>query len=387
MAMVPISSQHTGASRRSAQLGMTPAPGVSADQIERIPTDLEQAAVATIRDPLPPEVNSPDRLWQHVTGRLLGGAAGGVTAGVTFGLFRGVGPVAEHATDPRYLQQLGSQVLSALIGAGAAGVGNSMAAAVLAPASVALLSKLLGTNTALVARKAEDLVPEGSPNRQAQIDNIKKEQQKFGVDSVINILFGVGSFGVVQGVRTGLTAGLGATLSPGASYGAAAAGSTLAGAMTTMLTQMVQAQREITVYGPGNQPRSVKLFNHVSKAPSAVGTAVSGATQGFLGGQDGAQAVMRGMAQILARGAAVFLSTLPYAATQAAIPAARNSWENSGESHGVASGVTTGAITAAGFAMIVVTYFTLLGKIAAKMPPAAPQPPAPGGSGPGAARS
>ncbi|WP_133649901.1 hypothetical protein [Paraburkholderia flava] len=371
--MSVISRPPAAVTRSRTSLGGRSAPGASSNEVDRITDDVEQALDEIVNQPLPQHVNSPASLWQHITGRLQGAVGGAVTAGVTFGAFRGVGPIAEHTTSSEYGQQVATQMKSVLIGAAAAGVGNTLATMVLTPAAVALMSKLLGTSTALTPRSAEQMVPPGSPDRAEQIAGIKTAQARFGVDSLANILSGGASFSTAHGVRGGLTANAG--LTPIAGYGAAAAASSAAGGFTAVVTQTLQAKSRIKVRGPGDQESIEDLFEHVSKPPVAIGTAVSGATQGFLGGRQGMQAARHLVSQVGQRAAIVGASTVAYGLTQAAIPAARHTLTEHGVSPELANSVATGGINAAGFAMVVIAYFTLLGKIAGTIPQRNPQQP------------
>lgn len=370
MSVMPRSS--TPVTRRSSLHGVQPAPATSSTEIERMTDDVEQALDDIVNQPLPQHVDSPASLWQHITRALQGAVGGAVTAGVTFGVFRGTGSVAEHTTSPDYGEQVAAQMKSVLIGGAVAGVGNTLATMVLTPAAVALMSKLLGTSTTLAPRTPEDMVPEDAPDRDEQIAGIRKAQSQFGVDSLVNIVSGGVSFPVAHGVRGGLTANQG--LSPVASYGAGTAASTAAGGATAVATQTLQAMSKIKVRLADGGERTEPLFKHVSKPPVGIGAAVSGATQGFLGGRTGLHAARHVVSQVGQRAAIIGASTVAFGLTQAAIPAARHTLTEHGVSPELANSVATGGINAAGFAMVVVAYFTLLGKIAGTIPQRNPQP-------------
>ncbi|MGH8777445.1 hypothetical protein [Paraburkholderia sp.] len=377
--MQAISRQVSVRSRRS----LSPPIETATDQIERISADdVERALDTIVNEPLPPHVNSPASLWQHVVGRLQGALGGGVTAGITFGAFRGLGPLAEHTTNPGFGAQMAAQMPAVVIGGLAAGVGNTLALTVAAPVANALLSKALGTSTSLVPENPEHMVPEGYPNRDAQIAGIRKAQSRFGVDSLINILSGVVSFGGLHAVRGALTAN--ANLSPGVGYAVAALTSFAAGGLTTLLTQTLQANNRITVQGPDGESQTLRLFKHASNPPPAVGAAVNAAVQGFTGGREGARAIAHVVSQIAQRGGIVTASTVGYGMTQAVIPTVRDAFMRDGQSLEDANSHAAAAMNAVGFTAVVIAYFTLLGKVAGTLPQRNP-PPAQDPAGPGPA--
>jgi hypothetical protein len=376
-----ISGQSSSATRprRSLQPGVPPAPATSSEHIEHVSArDVERALDTIANEPLPPHVNSPASLWQHVTGRLQGMLGGAVTAGTTFGAFRGLGSIAEHTTNPGFGHQMAAQMPSVVIGGAAAGVGNTLALTVATPVANALLTKMLGTSTALVPEDPEHMVPMGSPDREGQIANIRAAQSRYGVDSLINILSGVASFGGLHAARGALTANAG--LSPAAGYGASALASFAAGGLTALVTQTLQANNQITVRGPGGEQRMLQLFKHVSNSPPTVSAAIQTAVRGFTGGRQGAQTIAHVISQIAQRAGIVVASTTAFGVTQALIPMVRNAFIQDGQSHEEASIHANAAMNAVGFTAVVITYFTLLGKIAATLPQRNPPPQSPAGA-------
>lgn len=371
--MRTISRQSSVATRpRRSLQEVQPAPGASSDAIERISAeDVERALDTIANEPLPPHVDSPASLWQHVTARLQAMLGGAVTAGITFGVFRGLGAIAEHTTSSDFGQQVAKQMQSLLIGGVIAGIGNTAAVMAVTPIAGALLSKALGSSAALVPENPEHMVPVGYPDRDAQIARIRTEQSKFTVDSLINIVSGVLSFGGLHAARAALTAN--ADLSPVAAYAVAAATSFVAGGVTALGTQTIQANKRTTVQGPDGLETPL-LFKPASNPPPAIGAAVGAAVKGFTGGRQGGTMARHVASQVAQRSGIVTGSTVVYGMTQAVIPKVREALIEHGQSPEEANRNAAAAMTAVGFATVVIAYFTLLGKIAGTLPQRNPPP-------------
>ncbi len=69
---------------------------------------------------------------------------GAVTAGTTFGIFRGLGNVAIHSSEDRYQDQVSATLRATVLGGALGGAGNMLAAAILTPAAIALMTQLMG---------------------------------------------------------------------------------------------------------------------------------------------------------------------------------------------------------------------------------------------------
>ncbi|QDQ83261.1 hypothetical protein [Paraburkholderia megapolitana] len=244
--MQPVSRQ---LSVRSLQPVQQQSSGALSSNRER--GDIESAMDHLSNQALPQNVDSPARLWDYVKAALPVAAGGGVGAAITFGAFRGVGSTIEHTVNPEFGQQVLKQMEAVLIGAGLGGVGNTVAAAAAAPAAIALMSKTLGTGTKLAPADAELMVPHDAPNRSAQIEAIRTAQDaaksQYAVDSWRNIAAGILSFGGLNAVRGAVTANAG--LSAGAGYAVAILTSLLAGALTPILMQALQANSRIEIEG------------------------------------------------------------------------------------------------------------------------------------------
>lgn len=367
--------QRTSASRSSmdaqptssAALHFPLAPATRAETIEL--RDIESVALAAeeiAAEQLPPNVNSAVSLWQHITGRLQVALGGAVTAGTTFGVFRGLGALAfPSSSSADYGNDLSAAIKSVVLGGVAAGVGNTLAAAILTPATTALFSQLMGNSTALVAKNPEDLVPRDWTDRDVHIKQVKDAQANFGVDSLTNVVAGILSFGGGNAAKAAGTVNAG--LSPLANWGIGAATSAGAGGLTNLITDAFRGSSSINLNGPDG-PYHVKLFEEVSRAPTKVGSTVKSA----LGSVTGPGSLVRQAGQLglqgLSRAGAVTASTIPLAMAQAAIPAVSEALRKDGRTPDEADQVASAVMNLVGFASVVAIYFTALGKIGKTLP-------------------
>ncbi|PCE25104.1 hypothetical protein BWP39_11300 [Paraburkholderia acidicola] len=339
---------------------------ISMDDIERAMTDL-------VNVPLPQDVNTPERLWDYIKAALTAAVGGGITAAITFGVFRSVGAAVEHTSDAGFDPQLAKQMEAVAIGAGFGGLGNTLAAMAAAPAAMALASKVLGSSTKLVPEDPEQMVPHDAPNRDAQIAAIRTAQSQYGVDSWRNIAAGILSFGGLNAARGALTAN--ADLSVSATYGVAILTSLLAGALTPILLQTVQANSRIEIQGPNGESQRKLLFRPASSPAPDVGDAVATAVRGFMGGRVGPRAAAHVIWQIVQRDGIVGGSTIGLGLTQAVIPTLKQAFMNGDKQSAEEANRNASALmNVIGFAMVVTTYFTLLGKVAATLPQRNPAP-------------
>ncbi|WP_133116857.1 hypothetical protein [Paraburkholderia acidicola] len=335
--------------------------------------DIERAMTDLVNVPLPQDVNTPERLWDYIKAALTAAVGGGITAAITFGVFRSVGAAVEHTSDAGFDPQLAKQMEAVAIGAGFGGLGNTLAAMAAAPAAMALASKVLGSSTKLVPEDPEQMVPHDAPNRDAQIAAIRTAQSQYGVDSWRNIAAGILSFGGLNAARGALTAN--ADLSVSATYGVAILTSLLAGALTPILLQTVQANSRIEIQGPNGESQRKLLFRPASSPAPDVGDAVATAVRGFMGGRVGPRAAAHVIWQIVQRDGIVGGSTIGLGLTQAVIPTLKQAFMNGDKQSAEEANRNASALmNVIGFAMVVTTYFTLLGKVAATLPQRNPAP-------------
>jgi hypothetical protein len=362
--------QRTSASRSSmdaqptssAALHFPLAPATrGSESIELVARDIERVA-----EQLPPNVNSAVSLWQHITGRLQVVLGGAVTAGTTFGVFRGLGALAiPSSSSADYGNDVSAAIRSVLLGGVAAGVGNTLAAAILTPAATALFSQLMGNSTALVAKNPEDLVPKDWTDRDVHIKQVKDAQANFGVDSLTNVLAGILSFGGGNAAKAAGTVNAG--LSPLANWGIGAATSAGAGGLTNLITDTFRGSSSVNLHGPDG-PYPVKLFEEVSRAPTEVGSSVKSAFGSVTGPGGLARKAGQLGLQGLSRAGAVTASTIPLAIAQAAIPAVSEALRKDGRTPEEANQVASAVMNLAGFALVVAIYFKALGKIGKALP-------------------
>ncbi len=343
--------------------------------------DLGSAIHELESQPLPPHVNTPQKLLEYITtptnwaARAQAAIPFGVGTATTFGLFRGLGALAEHSTDKPFLSQLATQGKAMGIGAATGAVGHIIGQTLFVPIASAGLSHLFGGTHELKPIPAHELVPEGSPNQVAQRADVAKKQTQYTIDSFNGIMSGDVSFGGANAAKGAIVAK--ASLTPGQTLGAGVLTSDVAGMMTSFGLETTKARATTKVTGPDGNEQTVSLFELKTAPPTGPVAAVQKAVTGFVGGHTDTIAEFAGhvASQVLQRGVGIAASTIAVPFAQAGAAGLAEHFEQHGLSKEHANMAAQATVGGLAFLAVVQVWFTLLPKILATQAkrPSAPQ--------------